>query len=403
MKHYFKSTLIVITLMFGSLQAQKFEGLALTPPMGWNSWNTFACNVDVFLLREMADAMVTSGLKDAGYQYLVIDDCWQGQRDSLGFIQPDLRRFPSGIKVLADYVHSKGLKFGIYSCAGEKTCGGRPASRGHEYQDALMYAQWDVDYLKYDWCNTDGLSAVGAYTTMRNALFSAGRPIVFSLCEWGNNDPWKWGKDVGHLWRTTGDITDCFDCEVNHGTWSSWGIMKIVEMRKDIRQYAGPDHWNDPDMLEVGRGMTVSEDRAHFSLWCMMAAPLMAGNDLRNMKKETIEILTNREVIAIDQDSLGIQGFKYDTKDSLEVWVKLLMKGDWAVCFLNRSVKKQKINFDWSKNVISDDLSKRTLNTNETIYNIRDLWAKEDLGTTEENLTAEIASHDVLMVRLVKR
>jgi alpha-galactosidase len=402
MKYFCLVMLVAIVSLSDSLNAQKFEGLALTPPMGWNSWNTFQCNVDEALIREMADAMISSGMKDAGYKYLVIDDCWHGKRDSLGFIHPDPQRFPSGMKALSDYVHSKGLKFGIYSCAGDKTCGGHPGSRGHEYQDALTYAQWGVDYLKYDWCNTDSLNAVGAYTTMRDALSAAKRPIVFSLCEWGNNDPWKWGKNVGHLWRTSGDITDCFDCEVNHGTWSSWGIMKIVEMRKNIRQYSGPDHWNDPDMMEVGRGMSLSEDRAHFSLWCMMASPLIAGNDLRGMKKETIEILTNREMIAVDQDSLGVQGYLYDAKDSLEVWVKPLMKGDWTVCFLNRSANMQKVDFDWSKNIITDDFSKRTLNTNETKYTLRNLWTKKNLGNTKKNLRTNIASHDVLMVKLGK-
>ena len=403
MKHFYLLVLAALTLLAGSLYAQKFEGLALTPPMGWNSWNTFACNVDEALIREMADAMVSSGMKDAGYKYLVIDDCWHGERDSLGFIQPNPKRFPSGMKALADYVHSKGLKFGIYSCAGDKTCGGHPGSRGHEYQDALSYAQWGVDYLKYDWCNTDGLNAVGAYTTMRDALNAAKRPIVFSLCEWGNNDPWKWGKNVGHLWRTSGDITDCFDCEVNHVTWSSWGIMKIVEMRKNIRQYSGPDHWNDPDMMEVGRAMLPSEDRAHFSLWCMMASPLIAGNDLRGMKKETIEILTNREMIAVDQDSLGVQGYRYDAKDSLEVWVKPLMKGDWAVCFLNRSAKAQKIDFNWSKNVVTDTVANRTLNTNETVFTLRNLWTKKNISSTKKNLEAVVPSHDVFVVRLEKK
>jgi alpha-galactosidase len=403
MKHFCLVMLVAIVLLSGSLHAQKFEGLALTPPMGWNSWNTFACNVDEALIREMADAMVSSGMKDAGYTYIVIDDCWHGQRDSLGFIHPDPQRFPSGIKALSDYIHSKGLKFGIYSCAGDKTCGGRPGSRGHEYQDALTYAQWGVDYLKYDWCNNTGLNSVGAYTTMCDALFAAGRPIVFSLCEWGDTKAWEWGKDVGHLWRTTGDITDCFDCEVNHGTWSSWGIMKIVEMRKDIRQYAGPGHWNDPDMMEVGRGMSLSEDRAHFSLWCMMASPLIAGNDLRGIKKETIEILTNKEMLAVNQDSLGIQGYRYDAKDSLEVWVKPLMKGDWAVCFLNRSAKAQKIDFDWSKNVVTDTVARRTLNTNETVFTLRNLWTKKNIGSTKKNLQAVVPSHDILMVRLGKK
>ena len=403
MKHFYLPVLVALTLLTTSLYSQKFEGLALTPPMGWNSWNTFACNVDEALIREMADAMVASGLKGAGYTYIVIDDCWHGQRDSLGFIHPDPQRFPSGIKALSDYIHSKGLKFGIYSCAGDKTCGGKPGSRGHEYQDAFTYAQWGVDYLKYDWCNNAGLNSVGAYTTMRDALFAAGRPIVFSLCEWGDTKAWEWAKDVGHLWRTTGDITDCFDCELNHGTWSSWGIMKIVEMRKDIRRYAGPGHWNDPDMMEVGRGMSLSEDRAHFSLWCMMAAPLIAGNDLRSIKKETIEILTNKEMLAVNQDSLGIQGYRYDAKDSVEVWVKPLMKDDWAVCFLNRSAQSQKIDFDWSKNVLTDTVAHRTLNTNESTFTLRNLWTKKNIGTTKKNLQTVVPSHDVFVVKLGKK
>jgi alpha-galactosidase len=386
------------------LQAQKFEGLALTPPMGWNSWNKFQCNVDEWLIRETADAMVSSGMKDAGYRYVVIDDCWHGERDSLGFIHPDPERFPSGMKALADYVHSKGLKFGIYSCAGIKTCGGRPGSRGHEYQDALTYARWGVDYLKCDWCNTAGLSAVGAYTTMRDALFSAGRPVVFSLCEWGDNQPWLWAKDIGHLWRITGDITNCFDCEVNHGIWSSWGVMKIIEMRKDIRKYAGPDHWNDPDMLEVGNGMSASEDRSHFSLWCILAAPLIAGNDLRAMSRETIGILTNREVIAVDQDSLGVQGFRYnDNDEGLEAWVKPLSHGDWAVCFLNRSAGVKKATIDWARYFIHDDLSQAVLDANHAVYTIRDLWNKMNLGTTQKQLKAEVPAKDVLMLRLTKQ
>jgi alpha-galactosidase len=395
---------IVWALPSSFLQAQKFEGLALTPPMGWNSWNRFQCNVDEQMIREIADAMAASGMKDAGYQYVVIDDCWHDKRDSLGFIHPDPQRFPSGMKALAEYIHAKGLKFGIYSCAGIKTCAGRPASRGHEYQDALTYARWGVDYLKYDWCNTAGLNAVGAYTTMRDALFASGRPVVFSICEWGDNQPWTWAKDVGHLWRISGDITSCFDCEVNHGSWSSWGIMRIAEMHRDIRKYAGPGHWNDPDMLEVGNGMSVSEDRTHFTLWCILAAPLIAGNDLRAMSKETLEILTNREVIAIDQDSLGVQGFRYnDNLDGLEVWVKPLKNGDWAVCFLNRSSNAREANFDWSKNVISDDISNTTLNANEMTYSVRDLWVKKNLGSTRENLSAQVPSKDVLMLRLTRQ
>ncbi len=398
--------LCVITLscFHNDLFAQKFDTLALTPPMGWNSWNKFQCDVDEGMIRQIADAMAASGMNDAGYQYVVIDDCWQGARDSLGFIHPDPVRFPSGMKALADYIHRKGLKFGMYSCAGEKTCGGRPGSRGHEYQDAITYASWGVDYLKYDWCNTGGLNAAGAYATMRDALFAAGRPVVFSICEWGDNQPWLWGKDVGHLWRTTGDITSCFDCQVNHGSWYSWGVMNIVEMRKDIRKYAGPGHWNDPDMLEVGNGMPLNEDRAHFSLWCMLAAPLIAGNDIRTMTRETAGILTNRDVIAIDQDSLGVQGLRFnDNVDGIEVWVKPLAHGDWAVCFLNRTEQSRRVEFDWAAHYISDDISHATLDTKKTTFALRDLWKKKAVGTTEKPFVAQIPSLDVVLLRLTKQ
>ena len=386
--------------MVSPLHAQKFEGLALTPPMGWNSWNHFGCDVDEELIRQTADAMVESGMKDAGYRYVVIDDCWHGERDSLGFIHPDPDRFPSGMKALADYVHSKGLKFGIYSDAGWRTCAGRPGSRGYEYQDALTFAKWGVDYLKYDWCNTEDLNAKGAYMTMRDALYAAGRPIVFSLCEWGNNKPWEWGKDVGHLWRTTGDIAVIFDGEEGHGTWISWGVLQILDMRKGIRIYAGPDHWNDHDMMEVGNGMTVAEDRAHFSLWCMVAAPLMAGNDLRYMNQETLDILTNKEVIAVDQDSLGIQGFKYLRMGNLEIWAKPLKDDCLAVCFLNRGENVQLTNFDWGKHTIKDDFAHKEYKFGEAEYHIRDLWAKKMLGTTKKSFVSKIASHDVRMLKL---
>jgi len=396
-----KTTLsIIFTLSVFLAGAQKFDGLALTPPMGWNSWNKFSCDVTESLIRETADAMVASGLKDAGYEYIVIDDCWHGERDSLGFIQPDPVRFPSGIKALADYIHSKGLKFGIYSDAGWQTCGGRPGSRGREYQDAQRYASWGVDYLKYDWCNTEGLKAEGAYLTMRDALYEAGRPIVLSICEWGDNQPWEWAGPIGHLWRTTGDIYNCFDCEYNHGTWSSWGVLQILDMRKDIRKHAGPDHWNDPDMMEIGNGMTVNEDRAHFSLWAMMAAPLIAGNDLRNMSPETIAILTNKEVIAIDQDSLGVQGFKHIDDENFEVWVKPLAKGDLAVCFLNRAMKPLELNFDWKSNPMKDPDFDYTFDFTRNTYDLLNVWSGKQQGTTKKVLKASIPGHDVLMFRL---
>lgn len=397
-----------IALLFGLCLAcaiahgQKFEQLALTPPMGWNSWNKFGCNVNEELVRQIADAMVSSGMKDAGYEYVVIDDCWHGQRDNLGFIHPDPKLFPSGIKALADYVHSKGLKFGIYSCAGDKTCAGRPGSRGHEYQDALTYAQWGVDYLKYDWCNTEGLNAEGAYMTMRDALYAAGRPIVFSICEWGSNKPWLWAPRIGHLWRTTGDIVPRFDTADARGRWRSWGVLQIIDRQVDLRQYAGPGHWNDPDMLEVGNGMSVNEDRAHFSMWCMLAAPLMAGNDLRNMSAETLQILTNRDVIAIDQDPLGVQGFRYSAKDGLEVWFKPLANDEWAMCVLNRSNVTKQIVFDWKNENVYDNLIRRGPQFDKVQYSIRDLWVKKDLGTTATQLVADVPGHDVLMLRLSK-
>lgn len=382
---------------------KKFEGLALTPPMGWNSWNRFGCNINEDIIKEIADAMVKTGMAKVGYQYIVIDDGWAGKRTRLGFIEPDKKKFPSGIKKLADYIHSKGLKFGIYSCAGYKTCGGYPGSRGYEYQDAFMYAKWGVDYLKYDWCYTEGLNAQGAYMTMSDALRKAGRPIVFSLCEWGTSKPWLWAKDIGHLWRTTGDINPVFVGKKSFGNWSGLGVLTILDMQEELRFYAGPDHWNDPDMLEVGNGMSVSEDRAHFSMWCMLAAPLMAGNDLRNMSKETLEILTNKEVIEVDQDPLGIQGFKYlNLDENVEVWAKPLKNNNLALCFLNRSIKPQKIEFDWKKNTIVDNFAKVTFNFEKDVYNIRDLWAKKNIGTTESILKAEIEGHDVLMLKLTK-
>jgi alpha-galactosidase len=399
-----KKQVIVLLLVYTVYASgQKFEGLALTPPMGWNSWNHFACDVNEELIRETAEAMANNGMKAAGYMYVNIDDCWHGQRDSLGFIHPDAERFPSGMKALADYVHALDLKLGIYSDAGWKTCGGRPGSRGYEYQDAMQYAKWGIDYLKYDWCNTEALNAKGAYLTMRDALHAAGHPIVFSLCEWGNNNPWEWGASIGHLWRTTGDIAAIFDGEVNHGSWSSWGVLQIIDMRKDIRQYAGPDHWNDPDMMEVGNGMRVNEDRAHFSMWCMLAAPLIAGNDIRIMRPETLEILTNREVIAVDQDSLGVQGFKVTVIDSVDIWAKPLTHDELAICFLNRAKHARKIMHDWKANPVHDELVGKVFQFDTDEYTIRDLWKHKKIGTTKKILKASIPGHDVVMLRLAKR
>jgi len=288
------------------------SGLALTPPMGWNSWNKFACNVSEDLIKGTADAMVKSGMKDAGYEYVVIDDCWQVSRDANSNIVADPERFPHGMKAVGDYIHSVGLKFGIYSDAGSKTCQSRPGGLGHEYQDAIQYAAWGVDYLKYDWCNTTTQDAKASYANIRAALDASGRSIVLSICEWGTAKPWLWGKEVGgNLWRTTGDITDKWEGSTKwpDGSCCSNGMLVNLDLEVGLASYAGPGHWNDPDMLEVGNGgMTDTEYRSHFSLWSILAAPLIAGNDLRNMRPEIRDILTNKEVIAVDQDSLGREG-----------------------------------------------------------------------------------------------
>jgi alpha-galactosidase len=394
------SALVIAGIVAGP--AKKPELLAPTPPMGWNSWNKFACNVSEQLIRETADALVASGMKAAGYEYVTIDDCWQGERDEQGFIKPDAKRFPSGMKALADYVHGKGLKFGIYSDAGAKTCGGHVGSRGHEYQDAASYAAWGADYVKYDWCNTDDLKPQGAYATMRDAIRATGRPMVLSICEWGNNKPWEWGPQIGQLWRTTGDIYPCFDCKVDHGTWFSWGLLQILDMQKGLRAFAGPGHWNDPDMLEVGNGMTMAEDRAHFSLWSMLAAPLIAGNDVRTVPADVLSILTNADVIAVDQDKLGIQGFIQSSQGGMDIYFRPLANDAWAMCAFNRTARLQKLQFDWKKQPVVDELSKRDARFGSTNYALRDLWTKQNLGTTKDVLNAEVPSHDVLMVRLEK-
>ena len=363
------------------------NGLAKTPPMGWNSWNKIGCNVAEDSVKKAADAMVRSGMKDAGYVYIVIDDCWQVSRDDDGNIVPDAKKFPGGIKALADYVHGLGLKFGIYSDAGSKTCAGRPGSRGYEFQDARTYAKWGVDYLKYDWCNTGKANAEEAYSTMRDALLKTGRPIVFSMCEWGTAKPWTWAANVGNLWRTTTDIVDQWE---GKGKDYGAGAMTIVDMNADLAEFAGPGHWNDPDMLEVGNGgMTNTEYRSHFSLWAMLAAPLMAGNDLGNMKPEIAEILMNKEVIAVDQDPLGIQGHKVRDDGAEEVWAKPLAGGAVAVILLNRGDQPVRIKVSWTE-----------LGRPARPMAVRDLWRKEDLGAFSEGFSAQVASHGVVMVRL---
>ena len=384
--------------------AQNNPNLALTPPMGWNSWNIFQVNIDEPLLKKMVDSYVSSGMRDAGYTYFVLDDGWMSmERDKDGQLVADPKKFPNGMKEFADYVHSKGMKFGIYNCAGTKTCAGYPGTRGHEYEDARLYASWGVDYLKFDWCYAEGENAKEAYATMSKALKATGRPIVFSLCEWGTHRPWLWAKEDGQLWRTTGDIGPYFDKSLTKNGWTPLSVLNILDRQDSIRQYAGPGHWNDPDMLEVGNGMAVNEDRAHFSLWCMLAAPLMAGNDLGKMSDQTKDILTNKDVIAIDQDPLGVEAFRYYSFDGIEIWVRPLVNGDLAVCFLNRSTRSQTISYDWAAHLIDDTTSKTKVDFTQSNYKLRDLWSKKDLGTTQKTLKQVIPSYDVLMLRLVKQ
>jgi alpha-galactosidase len=375
--------------------------LAPTPPMGWNTWNTFQTKINETMLREMVDVFVRSGMREAGYRYFVLDDGWMSMaRDSNGSLTADPEKFPHGMKAFADYVHSQGLKFGIYNCAGSKTCAGYPGTRGHEYQDARLYASWGVDFLKYDWCNTDSLNAPEAYKTMSAALRATGRPIVFSICEWGDHKPWLWAGGVGELYRSTGDISASFSERKPVGNWTPQSVLSIIDLQESIRKYNGPNHWNDPDMLEVGNGMSSSEDKSHFSLWCMLAAPLAAGNDLRKMTSQTREILTNQEMIAIDQDERGIAAFKMMLPDSLELWVKPLKNNELALCFFNRTNSPKKIQLNWKDLHISDAQSGLDLNFDKQIFDLRDLWLKKNMGSTNKKLEHILDTHDVLVFRI---
>jgi alpha-galactosidase len=384
--------LLLVTVAVAQESAAPSANLALTPPMGWNSWNKFACNVSEDMIKGMADAVVKSGMKDAGYEYVNIDDCWQVSRDARGNIVADPQRFPHGMKAVGDYIHSLGLKFGVYSDAGSKTCAGRPGGLGHEYQDAIQYAAWGVDYLKYDWCSTTTQDAKASYANIRAAVDAAGRPIVLSICEWGTAKPWLWGKEAGgNLWRTTGDISDRWE---GHNKWPdgsccSDGMLAILDLQVGLASYAGPGHWNDPDMLEIGNGgMSDTEYRAHFSLWAMLAAPLIAGNDLRNMRPEIHDILTNKEVIAVDQDALGREGERVWKNGDLEVWAKQLKDGSRAVVLLNRGSSEQEISANWEDIGYPSHVS----------ASVRDLWQHKDLGKFSGKFSAPVASHGVVVV-----
>jgi alpha-galactosidase len=377
------------------------QQLALTPPMGWNSWNPFGENVSEKVIRETADAFVSSGLKDAGYTYIVIDDIWQGGRDSVtGLLYPDPVRFPSGIKALADYVHSKGLKFGIYSDAGTMTCGDRPGSFGYEEKDAKQFAEWGADYLKYDFCycpdyaskHNDFKMAIARYKAMGDALKATGRPIVFSICEWGPRSPWLWGREVGgQLWRVSYDVGDKWDEPRNEQ--SQIGILTAIDVMCDLERFAGPGGWNDPDMLVIGLknsgfikggGCTYEEYRTQMSMWCMFSAPLMLGCPVSNMTEETKSILLNRDIIAIDQDPLGKQAFRVMRKDGIEAWNKPLAGGRVAIAFLNRNSKE---------GAVAASLEQLELDP-KVKYETYDVWTHESLKQPAGQVTAKMKSHE---------
>jgi alpha-galactosidase len=357
------------------------NGLAKTPPMGWNSWNKFHGRVDDASVRGIADAMASNGMKAAGYLYVNIDDTWEGERDAKGNIQSN-KKFPD-MKALADYVHSKGLKLGIYSSPGPNTCAGYEGSYGHEEQDAKTWAAWGIDYVKYDWCSARNLytdeEMQAVYQKMGDALHAAGRPIVYSLCQYGRADVWKWGPEVsGNLWRTTGDISD---------RWQS--MLGIFDKQTALADYAAPSHWNDPDMLEIGNGgMSDAEYRTHMSLWSILAAPLLAGNDLRDMPPSILDILTNREVIAVDQDPLGKQGRRVSQSGDQEIWLRDLSGGAKVLVLFNRGGDTAKMTLKYADVGIKGK------------PRVRDLWAHQDVDPSGPEFSANVPSHGVVMLRL---
>ncbi len=360
--------------------------------MGWNSWNHFAGRVTDADIRSAADALVGTGMRAAGYVYVNIDDTWQGVRDAQGVLHPN-ERFPD-MKALGDYIHARGLKFGIYSSPGAQTCAGYAGSLGHEAQDARMYAAWGVDFLKYDLCQfedemrkaraqrpDDPRAArnlmIAAYRRMGEALEATGRPILYSLCQYGLDQPWKWGPAVGAgLWRTTGDIDD------SYARMSAIGFSQA-----GLAKFAGPGHWNDPDMLEIGNGrMSEDEYRTHMSLWVLLAAPLLAGNDLTHMSEADRGILTNKDAIAIDQDTLGIQGDRLHRSGDLDVWTKPLSRGRLAVGLFNRAR---------SSRDIAVDLAEIGFRTGA---GLRDVWKQKDLGFRSGVFTDAVAGHGVTLL-----
>jgi len=374
--------MLVKLLFLASLAAPAFglnNGLARTPQMGFNTWNHFGCSVSEKLVKATANVLISTGLASIGYTYVNLDDCWQVSRDANGTIVADPNRFPSGIAALADALHDQGLMLGLYSDAGTATCQGRPGSLNYEKQDAQTYADWKVDYLKYDNCNNNNIDPKVRYPIMRDALNATGRQIFYSMCEWGVEDPATWAVPVGNSWRSTGDISD---------KWES--MLKNLDQNDKFWNYSGPGGWSDPDMLEVGNGgMTTIEYTSHFSLWALVKAPLIIGCDLTSMSYDTYTILRNQEVIAINQDPLGVQGHRVSAAGDQEVWAGPLANGDAAVVLFNRGSKDANITATFKQ--IGLAASKAT---------VRDLWAFEDLGEFESEITLSMPSHGSRTLRI---
>lgn len=395
---------ILIALLFFRSAISFCQPLAATPPMGWMTWNYFGKSITEKDIREMADAMDSSGMAKAGYQYIIIDDGWQGGRDKKNNIIPDPEKFPSGIKALADYVHAKGLLLGIYSDAAPLTCGGFTASLNFEEQDAATFANWGIDYVKYDYCGAPNIvvEAQARYRKMADAIRKSGRPMLFSVCEWGDRQPWLWAAAVGgQLWRTTYDVKDKWIKRPQEKRGE--GIIDNLDKNARWYQYAGPGRWNDPDMLVVGLhghqgpsgdlggyGCTPNEYQSQMSLWCMMAAPLLASNDLRNMDADTKRILLNPEVIAIDQDSLGVQAKKIVDKDGWNVFFRPLANGDYAVAILNREAEERPYRINWSDIGLC---GKRAF---------RDIWLHKDM-ISANYWQGSIGPHETKLFRLAKQ
>ncbi len=359
--------------------AASYNGLAQTPPMGFNDWNAYGCNTSESLIKQTAAKMVSSGLAADGYQYVNIDDCWlQSSRSASGQLQPDYTKFPDGISGTASYVHSLGLKLGIYEDAGTATCAGYPGSLGHETTDADTFASWGVDYLKYDNCNNNNESAQTRYTTMSNALKATGRTILFSMCDWGQESPWTWGAPIANMWRTTGDISP---------TWAS--MLSNFHSNVTLASYAGPGHWNDPDMLEVGNGMTTTQDQSEFSLWSEMAAPLIIGTNLVSASSTTMSILGNKSVIAVDQDSLGKQGTEVSSSGGLDVLAKPLANGDVSVALFNENSTAATISTTTSA------IGK----TGSSSYTLTNLWTGAT-STTSGAISASVPAYGTVMYRV---